>query len=218
MKKILFTILAAATMLTAGAQNATFTYFNYKGNDTRFDKKIDPTSQYLNPILAGFYPDPSFCRVGDKFYLVNSSFAFFPGVPIFESDDLVNWQQIGHVLDRPSQLPLDGQGVSRGIFAPDIKYNPKNKTYYMITTSMRMGNFFVKTKDPHAGWSDPIRLPQIDHRSSSIKTDRATLSTTDPLTAVPTMRDSVPFAFSVSTPRVTASWAHTARLCAAAPM
>ena len=162
MKKILFTILAAATMLTAGAQNATFTYFNYKGNDTRFDKKIDPTSQYLNPILAGFYPDPSFCRVGDKFYLVNSSFAFFPGVPIFESDDLVNWQQIGHVLDRPSQLPLDGQGVSRGIFAPDIKYNPKNKTYYMITTSMRMGNFFVKTKDPHAGWSDPIRLPQID--------------------------------------------------------
>jgi len=160
-KKILFSLLTA-TAATAVAQDARFGYFTYTGNDTRFDKQFDPTSQYLNPILAGFYPDPSFCRVGDTYYLVNSSFAFFPGVPLFESKDLVNWQQTGHVLDRPSQLPLDGQGVSRGIFAPDIKYNPKNKTFYMITTSMRMGNFFVKTTDPSKGWSDPIRLPQID--------------------------------------------------------
>lgn len=162
MKKIILASMIAGVSLMVSAQEATFAYFKYTGNDTRFDKQYDPANQYLNPILAGFYPDPSFCRVGDKFYLVNSSFSFFPGVPIFESEDLVNWQQIGHVLDRPSQLPLDGQGVSRGIFAPDIKYNPKNKTYYMITTSMRMGNFFVKTKDPHQGWSDPIRLPQID--------------------------------------------------------
>ena len=162
MKKTLITAVVVCATLCAWAQDATFSYFKYTGNDTRFDKQYDPTSQYLNPILAGFYPDPSFCRVGNKFYLVNSSFSFFPGVPIFESEDLVNWQQIGHVLDRPSQLPLDGQGVSQGIFAPDIKYNPKNKTYYMITTSIRMGNFFVKTKDPHMGWSDPIPLPKID--------------------------------------------------------
>ena len=162
MKKTLITAVVVCATLCAWAQDATFSYFKYTGNDTRFDKQYAPTSQYLNPILAGFYPDPSFCRVGDKFYLVNSSFSFFPGVPIFESEDLVNWQQIGHVLDRPSQLPLDGQGVSQGIFAPDIKYNPKNKTYYMITTSIRMGNFFVKTKDPHMGWSDPIPLPKID--------------------------------------------------------
>lgn len=162
MKKILLASVIACVSVMVSAQEANFAYFKYTGNDTRFDKQYDPANQYLNPILAGFYPDPSFCRVGGKFYLVNSSFSFFPGVPIFESEDLVNWQQIGHVLDRPSQLPLDGQGVSRGIFAPDIKYNPKNKTYYMITTSMRMGNFFVKTQDPHQGWSDPIRLPQID--------------------------------------------------------
>lgn len=162
LKTIMTAALAMACATTATAQDARFSYFKYAGNDTRFEKSVDPASQYLNPILAGFYPDPSFCRVGDKFYLVNSSFSFYPGVPIFESEDLVNWTQIGHVLDRPEQLPLDGQAVSNGIFAPDIKYNPKNKTYYMITTSLRIGNFFVKTKNPHKGWSNPIMLPKID--------------------------------------------------------
>ena len=61
---------------------------------------------YRNPIIPGFYPDPSVCRVGDHFYLVTSSFEYFPGVPIFRSDDLLNWEQIGHCLTRPSQLPL----------------------------------------------------------------------------------------------------------------
>ena len=150
------------TSLTASSQDAKFEYFSYKGNDARFQQEYKKGSQYLNPILAGFYPDPAFCRVGDKYYLVNSSFSFFPGVPLFESDDLVNWKQIGHVLDRESQLPLKGQGVSGGIFAPDIKYNPKNKTMYMITTNVGMGNFYVKTQDPHKGWSDPIVLRQID--------------------------------------------------------
>lgn len=162
MKRILTAVCLTAMTMTAVAQEAHFSYFKYAGNDARFQQQYDAEKQYLNPILAGFYPDPSICRVGDTYYLVNSSFAFFPGVPIFESKDLMNWKQTGHVLDRPSQLPLDGQGVSRGIFAPDIKYNAKNKTYYMITTSMRMGNFFVKTQDPHKGWSEPIPLPQID--------------------------------------------------------
>ena len=162
MKKLLFAACMACTMTAATAQEANYTYFKYAGHDARFEKQVDPQTQYLNPILAGFYPDPSICRVGDTFYLVNSSFSFFPGVPIFESKDLVNWSQLGHVLDRPSQLPLDGQGVSQGIFAPDIKYNPKNKTFYMITTSLRIGNFFVKTQDPRKGWSEPVRLPQID--------------------------------------------------------
>ena len=162
MKRIKFALLMFGCMTTAMAQNANFKYFTYSGQDLRFQKDFDPARQYLNPILAGFYPDPSFCRVGDTYYLVNSSFAFFPGVPLFESKDLVNWKQAGHVLDRRSQLPLDGQRVSEGIFAPDIKYNPKNKTFYMITTNIRMGNFVVKTTDPTKGWSDPIRLPEID--------------------------------------------------------
>jgi alpha-N-arabinofuranosidase len=144
-------------------QTAAFEYFRYKGNDARFDKQIDPKNQYFNPILAGFYPDPSICRKGDTYYLINSSFSFYPGVPIFTSKDLVNWEQIGNVLDRPSQLNLTDQDVSAGVFAPAIEYNPYNETFYMITTGVYgLGNFFVKTKDPAKGWSDPVRLPEIN--------------------------------------------------------
>ena len=57
-----------------------------------------------NPILSGFYPDPSICRVGEDYYLVTSSFVYAPGVPIFHSRDLAHWEQIGNILDRPSQL------------------------------------------------------------------------------------------------------------------
>ncbi|GAB3978355.1 family 43 glycosylhydrolase [Plantactinospora veratri] len=58
------------------------------------------------PVIPGFHPDPSICRVGDDYYLACSSFEYFPGVPIFHSRDLVNWTQLGNVLDRPSQLVL----------------------------------------------------------------------------------------------------------------
>ncbi|MCT2536871.1 glycoside hydrolase family 43 protein [Aquibacillus koreensis] len=118
---------------------------------------------FENPILPGFYPDPSICRVGEDYYLVTSSFAYYPGVPIFHSKDLVNWEQIGHVLDRPSQLPLDGQRQSQGIFAPTIRYN--DGVFYMITTNVGQGgNFFVTATDPAGPWSDPYYLnaPGID--------------------------------------------------------
>lgn len=160
-KTFLFTVGIAAS-LALQAQNATFNYFTYSGNDARFDKTIDNSCEYYNPIKAGFYPDPSVCRVGDTYYLVNSSFSFYPGVPISVSNDLVNWKSLGHVLDRPSQLPLGNQRVSGGIYAPAITYNKKNKTYYMVTTNVGWGNFFVKTKDPAKGWSEPIRLPHVD--------------------------------------------------------
>ncbi len=162
MKKL--ATLSLSLLLAAGAQaqTAEFGYFKYSGNDARFNANIDKTHQYYNPILAGFYPDPSICRVGDTYYLVNSSFTFFPGVPLSTSKDLVNWTPAGHVLDRPSQVPLKGQNVSGGIFAPAISYNKKNKTFYMITTNVGAGNFFVKTKDPRKGWSEPIYLRKID--------------------------------------------------------
>ncbi|WP_036879864.1 glycoside hydrolase family 43 protein [Xylanibacter oryzae] len=161
-KKVLMaTALMFMSIGAAKAQKADFSYFKYTGNDSRFDKKIDRNNQYLNPIMAGFYPDPSICRKGDTYYLVNSSFSFFPGVPISTSKDLVNWKQMGFVLDRQSQLPLGRQKVSGGIFAPAITYNKKNKTFYMITTNVGMGNFFVKTKDPAKGWSEPIILPHV---------------------------------------------------------
>lgn len=162
MKKLLSIILASAATLTSFAQNeATFGYFSYKGDDVRFSKNYDQTRQYLNPIVAGFAPDPSICRKGDTYYLVNSSFTFFPGVPIYKSKDLVNWQSIGHVLDRESQVPLTKQRVSGGIYAPAISYNEKNKTFYMITTNVGAGNFYVKSKDPEKGWSEPIYLRKV---------------------------------------------------------
>src|SRR6187200_194289 len=75
---------------------------------------------FNNPILAGFYPDPSICRVGNDYYITNSTFAYFPGLPIFHSTDLVNWKQIGNAMDRQEQLPLIGLGVSQGLYAPSI--------------------------------------------------------------------------------------------------
>lgn len=153
----------AGSLASAQTKEATFYSFEYKGTDTRFDRKINPQKEYFNPILSGFYPDPSICRKGNDYYLVNSSFAYFPGIPIFHSTDLVNWQQIGSVLNRPSQLNVEGVGLSRGIFAPAIQYNKYNDTFYLITTDVSgIGNFIVKTKDPMSGnWSDPIPLPQV---------------------------------------------------------
>jgi xylan 1,4-beta-xylosidase len=119
---------------------------------------------FQNPILSGFYPDPSICRVGEDYYLVNSSFAYFPGVPIFHSRDLVNWVQIGHILDRSSQLDLTGAEQSAGIFAPTIRYN--NGVFYMITTNVTSGgNFIVTATKPEGPWSEPYYLedaPGID--------------------------------------------------------
>lgn len=119
------------------------------------------SAQIKNPILSGFYPDPSICRVGNDYYLVNSSFSYFPGVPIFHSTDLVHWKQIGHVLNRPSQLNLTNQNISEGIFAPAIRYH--KGTFYLITTLIGGGgNFIVTAKNPAGPWSDPIWQHEIN--------------------------------------------------------
>lgn len=87
---------------------------------------------YENPILKGTYPDPSICRVGEDYYLVTSSFCYFPGVPIFHSKDLIHWEQIGHCLTRRSQLNLDHIPSAFGIFAPTLRYH--DGRFYMVTT------------------------------------------------------------------------------------
>ncbi len=109
---------------------------------------------YRNPVLSGVFPDPSVVRVGEWFYLVNSSFEMFPGVPIHRSRDLVHWESLGYVLTRDSQLPLAAAGPSGGIFAPTIRHHAG--TYYMITTNVSHGGtFFVTAKDPAGPWSEP---------------------------------------------------------------
>jgi alpha-N-arabinofuranosidase len=137
-----------------------FSDFVYRGNDTIYAENSLKEDEFYTPILQGCYPDPSIVRKGNDYYMVNSSFAFTPGVPIFHSTDLVNWKQIGHVLDRPSQLKVENIGMSAGVYAPVIRYNPNNDFFYMITTQFAgdFGNIIVKTKDPSAGWSDPIKL------------------------------------------------------------
>jgi xylan 1,4-beta-xylosidase len=129
---------------------------------------VNKIQTFRNPILPGFYPDPSICRVNDDYYMVTSSFEYFPGVPIFHSKDLVNWCQLGHVLDRPSQLDLDGTPTSKGIYAPTIRYH--DGVFYMVTTFVvsatgERRNFYVTATDPSGPWSDPIWLtgaPGID--------------------------------------------------------
>ncbi len=118
-------------------------------------------SSFTNPIIAGFYPDPSICRVGKDYYLVNSTFSYFPGITVFHSRDLVHWKLIGYVLNRPEQFNLDGQGVSRGLFAPAIRYH--NGLFYVTCTLVDIGGNFVATaKDPAGPWSTPVWLPQIN--------------------------------------------------------
>lgn len=114
---------------------------------------------YDNPVIPGFYPDPSVCRVGDDYYLVNSTFEYFPGVPLFHSKDLVNWQQIGNCLTRESQLRLSQAGPSGGIYAPTIRHH--EGIFYMVTTNVSdKGNFIVHTHDPAGEWSEPAWLEQ----------------------------------------------------------
>ncbi|WP_113651894.1 glycoside hydrolase family 43 protein [Pedobacter namyangjuensis] len=116
--------------------------------------------KFINPILAGFYPDPSVTKVGDNYYLVNSTFSYFPGIPIFQSKDLKNWKQIGNVIDRPNQMNFMGDGTSRGLFAPSINYF--KGTYYLTCTLIdRKGNFVMTAKNPAGPWSDPTWLPQV---------------------------------------------------------
>lgn len=110
---------------------------------------------FQNPVIRGFNPDPSICRVGDDFYLVTSSFEYFPGLPIYHSKDLVNWQQIGHCLTRDSQLALQNVPASGGLFAPTIRYH--NGLFYVICTNVSdRGNFYCTAENPSGPWSDPI--------------------------------------------------------------
>lgn len=116
---------------------------------------------FQNPILPGFHPDPSICRVGEDFYLVTSSFEYFPGIPVFHSRDLIHWEQIGHCLTRNSQVHLvTGAPNCLNIYAPTIRWH--DGLFYVIVTCVtgdNHGNFIVTAKDPAGPWSEPIPLP-----------------------------------------------------------
>lgn len=140
----------------ADAAPARFDRFTYDGQSA--EKVAVKAGEYRNPILTGYYPDPSVTRVGDDYYLVNSSFAHYPGLPIFKSKDLVNWTQIGNAIDRPEQLNFNGRRISQAVFAPAISYH--GGTFYIVNTCVECkGNFVITAKDPAGPWSNPIWLP-----------------------------------------------------------
>ncbi|GEN81597.1 glycoside hydrolase family 43 protein [Actinotalea fermentans] len=114
---------------------------------------------FTNPVIPGFHPDPSICRVGGEYFLVTSSFEYFPGLPIFTSRDLVSWQPLGHVLDRESQLDLTRAPASGGIFAPTIRHHD-GRFYVTATNVSDRGHFIVHAEDPAGPWSDPVWVDQ----------------------------------------------------------
>ncbi|WP_303748711.1 glycoside hydrolase family 43 protein [Stenotrophomonas pigmentata] len=143
--------------LAAPASNAEVLVhsISYQGNDRQ--TALAP-GNYRNPILPGFYPDPSIVRAGDDFYLVNSTFGYFPGLPIHHSRDLVNWTQIGNAIDRPSQINYGKDELTRGLFAASISH--KDGRFYIVNTCFYCdgGNFLIHADNPAGPWSDPIWL------------------------------------------------------------
>lgn len=137
--------------------HARFTAFIYRGQDAVFDTPL-PAGHFRNPILTGFQPDPTLCRVGDDYYLVTSSFSYLPGLPVHHSRDLVNWRLIGHAVTAPGALRYAGLHVSRGLFAPALSFND-GRFYILCTMVGGGGNFVITETDPAGPWGEPTFLP-----------------------------------------------------------
>lgn len=145
--KLLFLLLVSVVSMSMQGQNA--------------------QKEFTNPILPGFHPDPSICRVGDDYYMVNSSFTWYPGLPIHHSKDLVNWELIGHAIDRPGMINLKNTNDNNGIWAPTLRYH--DGVFYLITTLYKGGgNFYMTAKDPRGPWSDPVWLKDAPGIDSSL--------------------------------------------------
>ncbi|MEO5774645.1 MAG: glycoside hydrolase family 43 protein [Sphingomicrobium sp.] len=156
---LLAIVLAAFAVSSAAAapRAAVFDWFEYRGHDPLPQPR---PGEYANPLLMGYYPDPSIVRVGPDYYLINSTFSWFPGIPVFHSRDLVNWRQIGNAIHRPGQLDFKKLGMSRGVFAPTISYH--RGTFRIVNTCVDCGgNFVISAKNPAGPWSDPVWLPQV---------------------------------------------------------
>ena len=146
-----FTLVASSAVAQSTAR---FDYLEYQSVGVEAPLEQD---QYRTPVLPGFQPDPSITRVGDDFYLVNSTFTWFPGLPIYHSRDLVNWRQIGNAIDRPGMVDFSGLGTNRGLFAPAISHHD-GKFWILNTCIECRGNFLITADDPAGPWSDPVWL------------------------------------------------------------
>jgi hypothetical protein len=114
-----------------------------------------------HPIIPGFFPDPTVCRVGENYYLVNSSFEYFPGAPIFHSQDLATWTQIGNILTRRSQFRVGTAGPSTGIYGSTLRFH--DGRFWFITTNISdfgAGQLIVSATNPAGPWSEPTFVPE----------------------------------------------------------
>jgi xylan 1,4-beta-xylosidase len=140
--------MLTSTIAYAQATNIILT----KPPENAFSARADPAKPitFRNPVISGFNSDPSICRVGADYYMVSSTFEYFPGVPLYHSKDLVNWELIGHCITRPTQLPGE-----LNIYATTLRYH--DGIFYMITTNTGVeGNFYVTATNPAGPWTDPV--------------------------------------------------------------
>lgn len=129
---------------------------------------------FRNPVITGGYPDPSVCRVKDTYYMVTSSFSYFPGLPVFQSRDLVHWEQIANAISRPEQLDFKNCDVSEGLWAATIRYH--EGVFYIVNTLDVEGrtcryNFVITASDPAGEWSDAVIIEGADGIDPSLYFD-----------------------------------------------
>ena len=109
----------------------------------------------INPIIPGFHPDPTICRRGSDYYIVNSSFEYLPGLPVHHSRDLVNWSLIGHAIPADTAIDMRSLACGQGMWAPTLRYHAG--VWYIVCTLVGGGGNFLVTADYPAGpWSDPV--------------------------------------------------------------
>lgn len=164
----LFISLTISVILTSCVEGkvAHFRQFSYEGFEPYYDWLQPSDSTFLNPIMSGSHPDPTVCRVGGTYYMTTASLTQYPSLPIYSSNDLVTWYHIGNAVN---SFTFEGQSMAQGVHSPTIRYNKRNKTYYIIASNIGGGGtFIVKSTDPNIGWSDPIFLPKIGGSDPSI--------------------------------------------------
>ena len=130
-----------------------------------------------NPVLTGFHADPSMIRVGDTYYIANSTFEWFPGIRLHESKDMVHWNTLPAALNTTELLDMRGNSASGGIWAPDLSY--ADGKFWLIYTDVKVvngafkdcTNYLATTEDIHGPWSGPIRVNGVGFDASLFHDD-----------------------------------------------
>ena len=153
-------LLIACACGRVGSGTAIFESFVYRGAG----ECAAPDGFYANPVMKGFYPDPSICRKDGDYYMVNSTFQYFPAVPVWHSTDLVQWEQCSSVLTSDAQIAFTRKKMNLGNYAPSISYNPDDGLFYVACTQVGggLGNWYCTSPDPRSGsWDGPFVIEGV---------------------------------------------------------